>query len=690
MKKTKSTTISDTTKHNIIFENISDALKKNAKTYADEANLRRAFPNVLSGLKPVQQHIIWAMYAGKHFHDKPYVKSAIVEGDCFKYSEHGSAYGAAARLAKSYVYHIPFIDGKGNFGAAVSNPYEAASRYTEMRLSEFTEDTLFYNTNLIEMGLNYLENLPEPIMNKWVSKLPLLFMNVTEGMGYPIANRWSSCNLKELRDQIELYIKTKTVDCNSIYPDFPTGGIIINKSELSSLYSEGKGTIKLRGKVEIENDTIKILSLPYGSFPEDFIEDFRNKVYSTANTIKDLRNKCGAKGFLIEIDCDPGTAEYTLQMLYKKTCLQTTYSENRKAIMPDGTIKLITLLDYIKIYVEANIELIKKESTLALNLINNKLEIIDGLLNALDIIDEIITDIKSSKTIDESKKKIKMRGFTENQADAIVSMRLGRLANLEQIKLNKEKVELEKNKKRHQKIIDSKKEQEKVFLKQLNEAVNKYGWERKTEVIDIATTNIENPVKISKPQQLKPKKEFMIVLTSENCLKRIDIMKFRQTDEDKKTLKIQGNQKIVLISNKGTMYKVWSNSIDKCLPTASGSPIVNIKPEINNEKIIAIYSEDVNLPLIYFVTKNGIGKLGEVKNTINLNKTIGMTVCGLKSNDDEILFIKLLNPNNKIEIITSNNCKKIIELDIPQGRIASGKKVIQLKDNEFITEVHSI
>ena len=204
----------------IINENISDALKKNAKTYADEANLRRAFPYVLSGLKPVQLHILWAMYAKKRFHDKPYTKSAIIEGDCFTYSEHGSAYGAAARLAKPYIFHLPLIDGKGNYGSAVSNPYEAASRYTEMRLSEFAEDSLLYDKNLIDMGLNYLESDPEPIMNNWISKLPLLFITCTEGMGYPIANRWSACNLKEFRDQVELYIKTNNVDCTALYPDF--------------------------------------------------------------------------------------------------------------------------------------------------------------------------------------------------------------------------------------------------------------------------------------------------------------------------------------------------------------------------------------------------------------------------------------------------------------------------------------
>ena len=672
----------------VIEENISDALKKNAKTYADEANIRRAFPHALSGLKPVQMHLIWTMAAKKRFHDKPYSKSAIIEGDCFTYSEHGSAYGAAARLAKPYIFHIPLIDGKGNFGAAVSNPSEAASRYTEMRLSEFTEDSLLYNKDLIEMGLNYLESDPEPILSKWVSRLPMLFITCTEGMGYPIANKWSACNLIELRDQIELYIKENRVDCNALYPDFATSGIIINKSELHTLYSEGKGTIKLRGKAEVDGNTINILSLPYQSFPEDFMNYIKKLVSTSSHTIIDVRNKCGAKGFLIEVECEKDTADYMLQMLYKKTCLQTTYSENRKAVMPDGTVKYVTLLDYVKLFVDSNIELVKKEAILKVDEINKRLEILSGLLSALDIIDEIISDIKSSKSLDESKNKIMTRGFTEIQADAIVNMKLGRLANLEHIKLKDEKDSLEKEHKYYEKIINSRKAQEKKFLEQFNALVDKYGWERKTEVIDIEESEVLIK-KIEKPKQLKPKKEFMIVLTSENCLKRIDVVKFRQTEEDEKNIKVQGNQKVVLVSNKGNMYKIFSNKIDLCLPTAAGMNITDIRPEIGDEKIIAIYSDDVEVPYVYFVTKNGLGKLSETKSTLRLSKAVGTTVCGLKSDDDEIIAIKLLNDKEKIEIST-NLRKEIIEPGKPQGRGAAGKKVIYLKNNEEITEVHSV
>lgn len=349
----------------------------------------------------------------------------------------------------------------------------------------------------------------------------------------------------------------------------------------------------------------------------------------------------------------------------------------------------------MKSFVDSNINLVIKEAKYNLDEINARLEIVEGLLNALDIIDDIIKAIKASKSMEDAKQtlmttKIKKKTFTERQADAIVHTPLGRLANLEQIKLQEEKDDLDKRKADNEDLLVNKKHQEKFFLDRFNKLIDKYAWERKTELIDAEELEITT-TKIEKPKSIKPKKEFMIVLTSENCLKRIDVIKFRQTDEDEKNIKVQGNQKVTLVSNKGNMYKVMSNKIDLCLPTASGMNIADIRPEINNEKIIAIYSEDVSIPYIFFMTKNGYGKVSEVKNTLNLSKQAGAVICGLKSDDDEIIAIKLINDitEEKIEITTDKR-KEIIQLSKPQGRGAAGKRVINLKKDEVITEIHSV
>ena len=674
---------------------LEEELKKNFILYAKEVNRNRAFPHLLPGIKPIAGHALWAMWANGRKFNKPYTKSAKITGEVMSYSPHSDAYGSLVRLAQDFIYHIPYIDGHGSFGSIVGGPTPGASRYTEMRLSEFTQDVLFYNTKLLDMGLNYLEEEPEPILETWVALLPLLFITNTSGMGYTVSNSWSSGNLFEFKEQLLNYLKTGEVDCSKIYPDFPTGGIIVNKADMKALYETGKGTIKLRGKTEIDNNIIRVLSLPYQTYPEQFMEDIKKYVTNNKTTIIDVANRCGKDGFLIEIECEKDTAEYTREVLFKKTCLQISISDEHKAVTDKGKPELITFKEYMKSFVDSNINLVIKEAKYNLDEINARLEIVEGLLNALDIIDDIIKAIKASKSMEDAKQtlmttKIKKKTFTERQADAIVHTPLGRLANLEQIKLQEEKDDLDKKKADNEDLLVNKKHQEKFFLDRFNKLIDKYAWERKTELIDAEELEITT-TKIEKPKSIKPKKEFMIVLTSENCLKRIDVIKFRQTDEDEKNIKVQGNQKVTLVSNKGNMYKVMSNKIDLCLPTASGINIADIRPEINNEKIIAIYSEDVSIPYIFFMTKNGYGKVSEVKNTLNLSKQAGAIICGLKSDDDEIIAIKLINDITKEKIeITTNNRKETIQLSKPQGRGAAGKRVINLKKDEVITEIHSV
>ena len=674
---------------------LEEELKKNFILYAKEVNRNRAFPHLLPGIKPIAGHALWAMWANGRKFNKPYTKSAKITGEVMSYSPHSDAYGSLVRLAQDFIYHIPYIDGHGSFGSIVGGPTPGASRYTEMRLSEFTQDVLFYNTKLLDMGLNYLEEEPEPILETWVALLPLLFITNTSGMGYTVSNSWSSGNLFEFKEQLLNYLKTGEVDCSKIYPDFPTGGIIVNKADMKALYETGKGTIKLRGKTEIDNNIIRVLSLPYQTYPEQFMEDIKKYVTNNKTTIIDVANRCGKDGFLIEIECEKDTAEYTREVLFKKTCLQISISDEHKAVTDKGKPELITFKEYMKSFVDSNINLVIKEAKYNLDEINARLEIVEGLLNALDIIDDIIKAIKASKSMEDAKQtlmttKIKKKTFTERQADAIVHTPLGRLANLEQIKLQEEKDDLDKKKADNEDLLVNKKHQEKFFLDRFNKLIDKYAWERKTELIDAEELEITT-TKIEKPKSIKPKKEFMIVLTSENCLKRIDVIKFRQTDEDEKNIKVQGNQKVTLVSNKGNMYKVMSNKIDLCLPTASGINIADIRPEINNEKIIAIYSEDVSIPYIFFMTKNGYGKVSEVKNTLNLSKQAGAVICGLKSDDDEIIAIKLINDITKEKIeITTDKRKEIIQLGKPQGRGAAGKRVINLKKDEVITEIHSV
>ena len=694
-RRKKEEIITDVTERPITQTSIVEELKKNFVLYAKDINKNRAFAYCLSGLKPIAAHALWAMWVNGRKFNKPYTKSAKIVGEVMSYSPHGDSYDSLVRLAQDFTYHIPYIDGHGSFGSIIGGPTPGASRYTEMRMSEFAQDVLFYNTKLLDMGMNYLDEEPEPILDTWVALLPLLFITNTSGMGYTVSNTWSSGNLFEFKEQLLNYLKTGKVDCSKIYPDFPNGGIIINKSEMKSLYETGKGTIKLRGKTEIDGDTIRILSLPYQTYPEQFMEDIKKYATSSQNTIKDVSNRCGNDGFLIEIECEPTTAEYTLEVLFRKTCLQISISDEHKAVTSNGKPELITFYDYMKSFVDSNIELVKKEAKYNLDEINARLELVDGLLNALDIIDKIIAEIKKSKSMDDAKKAImamtyKKYRFTERQADYIVHTPLGRLANLEQVKLQDEKKELEKAKAENEDLLVNYKSQEKYFLKRFNKLIDKYAWERKTELADIEMQDLR--VAVEKPKTLKPKKEFIVVLTDTNCLKRIDVSKFRATEEDSKNIKVEGNQLVTMVTNMGNMYKVKSNTIDICLPTASGTDIKSIRPELQDgEKVLVIYSEDVNTPYIYFMTKCGLGKKAPI-DVIKISKQVGATVCGLKTKGDEVIAVKLLTETENIELIT-NQRKEVIDVvnqNVQAGRSGNGKVVLKLKKNEEIIEVHSI
>lgn len=674
---------------------ITEELKRNFILYAIEVNGDRAIPYLFSGLKPIAAHALWAMYYKGYKSTKPFVKSAKVEGDVMAFSPHAGPYQSLVRMVQDFVYHVPYIQGHGSFGSVIGGPTAGAQRYTGMRLAPISEDVLFYNTKLLDMGTNYLEEDPEPILATWTALLPLLFMtNTGKCMGFGVAAQWSSGNLFEFRDQVQYYLKTGKVDCSKIFPDFPTGGIIINKSEMKSLYETGKGSIKLRGITEIERDTIKILSLPMGFFPDDFMDSIKTLAERSPNIpIKDVAKRCGDDTFLIEVECEPGTAEYVLEVLFRKTCLQTSIADDHKAIVtPDGRPpETITFFDYMKAFVDSNIALVKKEALYNLNEINDRLELVNGLLNALDIIDKIIATIKKSKSMEEAKKAIMAMPkykFTERQADYIVHTQLGRLANLEQVKLQDEKKDLEKRKAFNEDLRDNYKSQEKYFLKRFNALVDKYGWERKTQLADIEMQDLR--VAVEKPASVqRPKKEFMIVLTNNGCLKRVDASKYRQTSEDEKAIKVEGTQKILLVSNKGMMYKVPTNQIDLCMPAASGTPIADLRPEVGDEKILAIYDNSVDIPYIFFVTKEGNGKCGMTDKYLPISKDVGATFCSMKTDTDEIIAIKLLNEDEEIEVTTNQRTVRI-EKGIPQGRNGSGRNILRLRRNEEITGVKSV
>jgi len=661
--------------------NIEDELKQDFLIYAQEVNNNRSFCDVRDGLKISQRAILWEMFEKKYTSTKPHVKSAKVDGGVIaNWHPHGSEYSTIVRMSQDWINNLSEIDFHGANGSLMGGPTAAAPRYTECRLSTISEDGLFKNIdkNVVDFILNYSED------QKWPQVLPALFprlyINGSQGIGYTIAQEWEPHNLNELVEKIKEYLKKGKVSIDNIYPDYPTGGIIINKKDLHTIYETGRGNIILRGKAEIFGNFIQITELPYQVYVEPFIQKIKDLVNANTLTgIEDIYNKSGDDGLLIEIECsiDP---KIVLNKLYKLTDLQTTFSANQMALV-NSIPKMLNLQEYIKIYVEHNINCLQREYTYTLNKATARLEIVDGLIKALSIIDKIIKTIKSSKSSEEARKNlIDIFSFTENQAKAIVDMRLGKLANLETLELQEEQKELNKIILDCTAILNDPKLQQKEFLKRLTDFTKKYGWERRTEVCDINLEE-EKTIITKAPKIIE---DYMIMLDNNN-IKRIDLRQYKANKSTSKTvIKIAEDKRVILISNLGIMYKFDTKQIPKCSQNATGTNLTSLLHLNPNEVIIQIYNGEEDLPYMFFITQNGLVKKIEAKEVFEISKKVGTPIMKLDL-DDLIIDCRLVN-KDKIKVIY-NNKEKIIDSEKfnLKKRLSGGVCAIKVKDNKKIS-----
>lgn len=660
--------------------NILDELKTDFLIYAQAVNNNRAFPDARDSLKPVQRAILWAMYDNKYFSTKPHVKSAKVDGEVLgKFSPHGSCYDAIVRLSQDWINPLPLISWHGANGSLISGNQAAASRYTECRLSEASENCFFQsiNKNTVDFIDNYSEDL------KWPGKVlpciaPLLLVNGASGIGYTIANDWLPHNLNEVTEKVKEYVNTGKISIDNIYPDYPTGGVIVNKKELKSIYETGKGTVILRGKADIIGKYINITELPYQVYAEPFIQKIKDLVNAgTLQGIEDVCNKSDDNGLLIEIECsaDP---KVVLSKLYKYTDLQTTFSANQMALV-NGIPTLLNLSDYINVYINHNISCLQREYRYDLNKANERLELVEGLLRALSIIDDVIKTIKSSKSSESARNDLVSKfKFTENQAKAIVDMRLGKLANLESTELKNEQIALAEIVKKCEDFLANEKLQKKEFLKRLTEFTKKYGWERRTTVCDIDTEAEKQEVKtkIEKPEEI-----VNIILTVDNKIKKVAAGKIKKTADIKTIISIGAKDKFILISNTGTMYKLQAKDIKL---VSLGSAGQNLKDLLNDE-IIEIYTGYEKQEFLFFITQKGLAKKIKANTVFEISKKIGTPIMRVDI-DDKIIDCRLADNTDKVLYTIGGKEKELLISDfIDKGRGAGGVSAIKLgkKLNSF-------
>lgn len=658
--------------------NILDELKQDFLIYATEVNNNRAFCDARDGLKPGQRAILWDMYENGHFSTKPHVKSAKVSGNVIsRWWPHGDAsvYEAIVRMSQPWVNNLCEIDFHGANGSLLGGPAAASARYTECRLSTMSEESFFTNIkkDVVPMIDNFSEDEKWPLMLP--SILPRLIINGSSGIGYTIAQDWLPHNLIEIVEKIKEYLKTNKLSFDNLYPDFPTGGVIINKSACEEIYKTGKGSIILRGKVNIVDKYINITELPYQIYAEPFIQEIKDLVNSNTITgIEDICNKSDDNGLLIEIECstDP---KVILAQLYKNTDLQISLSANQMALV-NGIPELLNLQKYFDIYIDHNLTCLRKEYQFDLDKANSRLEVVNGLLKALSDIDSIINLIKASKSSATALEALQTTfNFTKVQASAIIDMKLGKLANLERNALVKEADDLNKIVDKCTKFLASDKLQTKEFLSRLDKFTEKYGWQRRTEVCDIDLNEEKKAIKAEKAQE-----RFNIILTKDNELKKVSAGKLKSDDNISKVIEVGEKDRFVLISNTGTMYKLNAKDIKL---VSQGSKGQNIK-EFFNDEIINTYTGNETEEFLIFVTKNGLIKKIESKIVFGLSKLAGAPVMKVEEND-KIIYCELKTNSDIINIKSGKKEKQINISDLlSKGRLAGGITTIKGKLKEPI------
>ena len=677
---------------------VTNELGTNFIEYAVAVNTDRAIPDATSGLKPVARRILWSAFESGRTSSKPHVKSGMIVGDVMgKYHPHGdsSIYGALVRLSQDWVMRYPLIDWHGNNGN-IAGDGAAHYRYTESRLSKLAEDGLLANIKKknVDFMLNYTDTLEEP--KTLPSIFPNLLCNPNSGIGVAVSCNWLPHNLKEAAQAIYDYLDGKEPSLPG--PDFPTGGIVINKNDIPNIMRTGHGSVKIRGKYKIEKDkNIVFYEIPYGTTIEGLLTEI-GKVCDSKDIegISEIRDESNKKGLRIVIECQKNiNPETIVQKLFHKTNLQTSISYNQVALI-DKTPTELNLKQCIEVYVNHNIDCLIKEINFDLDKVKSRLEIVLGLLIALEDIDNIIAMIKSSDNAAAAKQKlIEKYKLTENQAKAILDMKLSKLAKLEKVELENEKKELLTKQDELNNLLQNKDLQLKEIRKRLDAIVKKYGDERRTEL-----TQIEIPKEEKEIVEVVPE-DCVVIITKTGDVKRIPSKNFKVQRKNGKGIKSEDSaildtistntiDNLMVFTNKGKMYKILVDNLPIGTNSSKGTNIrnlINLEPQ---EEVIAVSSLDRKSENKYvvFITKKGLIKKTYLDEYKSMKKSTGIIAIKLNENDS-IANVLLMNEENMI-IITKKGMSIYFETKgiNPTGRTSMGVKAIKLnEDDEVITGI---
>ena len=673
---------------------LTKELGTNFIEYAVAVNTDRAIPNAKDGLKPVAKRILWgAEDKTKCVSSKPHVKAAKLVGDIMgTYHPHGdsSIYGALVRLSQNWVMRYPLIDFHGNNGNIIGDG-PAHMRYTECRLSKLAEDGLLEGIKKenVDFIPNYDETTEEPV--SLPSIFPNLLCNPNSGIGVAMACSWAPHNLGEVAAAINDYLADKEPSLPG--PDFPSGGIVINSKDIPEIMRTGRGTVKIRSKYDIDKQKIIITEIPYGTSVEALMTEIGEVSDSKEiEGIDNIRDESNKKGVRIVIECDKGiNPANIITKLFAKTNLQSSFSYNQVALV-DKVPTELNLKDCIKIYVDHNIDCILRETKFDLNKATDRLEIVNGLLRALEDIDNIIALIKKSESAASAKDNLIAKyQFTENQAKAILAMRLSSLAKLEKVELEQEAEELKNKINDLQNILANENRQKDILKSRLADLVKKYGDARRTEL-----TNIEIKPEDKVIEEVVPE-DVVIILTQTGDIKRIPKNAFKIQRKNGKGIKSKDDaimstistntiDNLLLFTKKGKMFKILVDEIPVGTNASKGIHVGTLINMDQNDEVIAITSlaRSNTAKYVVFFTKQGLMKKTLLEEYTKVKRSTG--IAAIKINEgDSIANVEFINEEN-ILVITKNGMAIHFESKNVNaiGRVAAGVKTIKLDTDDEV------
>ena len=661
--------------------------------YAVAVNTDRAIPDATSGLKPVARRILWSTFESGRLFSKPHVKAARIVGDVMgAYHPHGdsSIYGALVRLSQNWVMRYPLIDWHGNNGN-IAGDGAAHMRYTEARLSKLAEDGMLNGLKKknVDFIPNYSEDAEEPITLP--SIFPNLLCNPNTGIGVAMACNWLPHNLGEVAQAIYNYMDGKEPTLPG--PDFPTGGVVINSNDIPGIMKTGHGSVKVRGKYKVEGQNIVFYEIPYGTTIEALLTEIGEVCDNKEiEGVADIRDESNKKGLRIVISCQKGyDPDNVAKKLFLKTNLQTSISYNQVALI-NKTPTELNLKQSIEIYVKHNIECLVKEINFDLDKMKARLHIVEGLLIALEDIDNVIALIKASASSDAAKTKlIEKYKIDEIQAKSILAMRLSSLAKLEKVELEAEKDGLVKDIADLNDLLASDERQMKVIKERLETLVKKYGDARRTELTNVEVKPEEKEIATVVP------KDVVVILSQTGEIKRIEKSSFRTQRKGGKGIKSEDDavldtiatntiDTLLVFTDAGKMYRLLVDSVPAGTNASKGvriGTLINLEP---NEKVVAITSLERknNKKYVVFITKQGLLKKTLLEEYTKTKRSTGIAAINIKDGDG-IANIELMDEEDMI-IITKKGLSIHFETKeiAAIGRVTAGVKAIKLGEDDEV------